>query len=156
MTAHEAKLTENDVVGAVRDHLERAGWIVDQALHTTQHGTDIVARGPGQIILRIEAKGATSSKNGTPRHDLGFSRAQIGSHVARAFYTATAALDGQGAGSDERTAMALPATPDHREFIDRIQRAISRLGVGVFWVHASDRVHLDADWQLAQPDPLFR
>lgn len=139
-------LTENDVVDAVCAYLDRAGWAVDQRLRTSERGVDIVAtRSDGQILC-VEAKGATSSKVGTARHGRPFSRAQIASHVARAFYTA-AAVEGS-TGDCGLSALALPATAQHKEFVARVAGAIERLGIGVFWVAAPDSVHYEAGWTL--------
>jgi len=51
-------LTENDVIDAVCDYLEAAGYEILQRSHTKQKGTDIIAKrpeGPGRLL--IEAKG---------------------------------------------------------------------------------------------------
>ena len=141
-------LTENDVVDAVCRHLDEAGWTIEQSLRTTEHGADIVARRSDETVLRVEAKGATSSKTDSARYGRPFSRAQIASHIARAFYTAAATLESGTGSGDVRSAIALPATPQHREFVDRISGALEKLGIGVFWVDAPDRVRLEAAWRL--------
>jgi hypothetical protein len=63
MSGAPATLTEDDVVDAVSDYLERAGWTVEQRLRTAERGVDIVACRSDQGVLRVEAKGATSSKS---------------------------------------------------------------------------------------------
>lgn len=141
-------LTENDVVDAVCDHLGRSGWAVEQKLRTTERGADIVARGSNQTLLRVEAKGATSSKPETARHGRPFSRAQVASHVARAFFTAAAALENAYASRTVLSAMALPATTQHREYVERISGPLEQLGIGVFWVDRPRHVRLEASWSL--------
>lgn len=148
MTNETVTLTENHVVDAVCDYLDRAGWIVEIRRSTTERGADIVARGSEQTLLLVEAKGATSSKPGTARHGRPFSRAQIASHVARAFYTAAASLDKTDVAGRVVAAMALPETKQHRESVEKISPALEQLGIGVFWVTARDRVRLDAPWRL--------
>jgi len=66
MSDETNRLTENDVVDAVCDRLESAGWTVTQRLTTTQKGDDIVAQ-LGTVRLAVEAKGATSARTGSPR-----------------------------------------------------------------------------------------
>ena len=144
MTRDPRTLTENDVVAAVCDALQKEGWRVDQRLETTERGVDVIARS-GSVLLCVEAKGGTSSKTGTARHGQPFSRAQVASHVARAFYTAAAAL---AEAESIRSALALPETPDHHAFVERIREPLDRLGIGVFWVRSPRDVRLVAPWQL--------
>ena len=146
-----APLTEDEVVDAVCAYLERADWVVEQGLRTTERGTDIVARRPDRTVLRVEAKGATSSKAGTARHGRSFSRGQVASHVARAFYTAAAALDRRDSADRALSAVAFPETPHHRHFVNHVRGALDQLGIAVFWVDTPDRVRLEAPWGLGDP-----
>ena len=62
-------LTENDVVQAVAGHLEDEGYRIVRALSTNQRGIDIVAEHPAtKKQLLVEAKGGTSSKEGTANY----------------------------------------------------------------------------------------
>ena len=144
-TAH---LTENDVVDAVCSYLERHGWTIQSRASTSGRGVDVVARRPEGTLLRVEAKGGTSSKAGTARHGQPFSPPQVKTHIARAFFTAAASLDATVASKGDRAAMALPETQQHRVLIDQIQDALTELKIGVFWVDAPDAVRLDGPWQL--------
>jgi len=76
-------LTENDVIQAVSLHLKSEGYRIDKVCSTSsERGVDIVATHPktGKRLL-VEAKGATSSKDGTARFGKVFNRGQ-----ARAMY----------------------------------------------------------------------
>jgi hypothetical protein len=146
MSDDPTTLTEDDVVDAVSDYLERAEWTVEQRLRTADRGVDIVACRSDHGVLWVEAKGATSSKAGTMRHGQPFRRAQINTHVARAFYTAAAQLESPGFQKTDLSAMAFPTTPDHRWFIDRIRGPISRLGIGILCVDAPGHVRVEATW----------
>jgi hypothetical protein len=44
--------------------------------------------------------------------------------------------------------MALPATPTHTEYVERIADALSTMASGVFWVDGEGDVQLGADWSL--------
>jgi hypothetical protein len=100
-------------------------------------------------LLWVEAKGATSSKVSSARHGHQFTRGQVASHIARAFYIAAASLSFESSGEEERrAALALPSTPNHREFLSRVSGPCKRLGLGVFWVDGPDQVSLDAPWSL--------
>ncbi len=142
------ELTENDVIEATCLYLENRGWTVEQRATTMDRGFDVVARGPGDSLLRVEAKGATSSKPGSARHGRPFSRAQINAHVARALYTAVASLGSAPASTSDRSAIALPGTQQQRHFVDRIKAGLHELGIGVLWVDGPDAVSLEARWEL--------
>lgn len=77
-------LNENDVVAAVCDYLKSQGYEIVQQCATTEQGIDIIARHPERSgRLLIEAKGGTSSREGSPRYDKGFSPSQVFDRVAK-------------------------------------------------------------------------
>lgn len=88
-------LTENQVIAFVCRHLRSLGYEVTQELNTTQRGRDIVAKtaGAAPTELQIEAKGATSDRQGSARFGRPFDSAQVRDHVANAFYGAARMLE---------------------------------------------------------------
>ena len=81
-------LDENAVVDAVCRHLEDEGYKILQKCLTTAQGIDIIARYPNsEGRLLIEAKGATSSRTGSARSEVGFSGNQVFDRVAKGFHT---------------------------------------------------------------------
>ena len=66
-------LTESDVIATVCDYLRAEGYEIRQQLTETEH--DIIAV-RGDETLLIEAKGETSSKEGTNRFGKPFKRSQ--------------------------------------------------------------------------------
>ena len=132
-------LTENDVVEAVCRHLEANGMAIISRCSTKEQGYDIVARYPDtNRRLIVEAKGATSARADSARFEQGFSRNQIRSHVARAFYSAAAALQRENGNAD--AAITFPDTSNHRRFVDAIARSLDVLGIKVFWVQEDGNV----------------
>lgn len=111
-------LTENDVVGAVREYLERQGYLIKRTATTNQRGIDIVALHPssGRIVL-VEAKGETTSKN-SARQGEAFSRAQCRTHIAVALYTAARLRDSPTKRAKQVVAIALPDVPPHPELVE--------------------------------------
>lgn len=136
-------LNENDVIAEVRRHLEARGWDTD-SVHTRQIGIDIEAARGGEE-LKIEAKGATSSKRGSKRFGQPFTRDQVLSHVSRAFFTA-AKLIREHPGA--LVGLALPGDEVHREYIDSIEGAIGTLEIGLFWVASDGEVSVEAPWTV--------
>ena len=142
-------LTENDVVEAVCNYLVERDFTIVTRAHTTQQGVDVVATRSGDgVEIRVEAKGGTSSKQGTNRFGKAFSSSRVSTHVAKAFFTAASATRGARA----RSAMALPDMPRHRKYLERVGEARGELGVGVLWVGADQGVELDAAWSLDADD----
>lgn len=93
--------------------------------------------------VRVEAKGATSSKPGTARFGRPFSRAQARSHVSRAFFTAAAAFS-DSSDAEVIAAMAFPDERNHRELVGEIQSALELIGIAVLWIGANGAVEASA------------
>jgi hypothetical protein len=135
----EPVLTENDVVKAVATHLTSKGYRIESALSTIQHGVDIVAiHMKSKRVLRVEAKGGTSSKKGTNRFGKPFTRSQAQCHISVAFYYA-AKLRQKYHG--HRVAMAFPDDECHRMLIGDIKSTLDTLEIGVYFVDTSLTVH---------------
>jgi hypothetical protein len=141
-------LTENDIVDACQALLEESDYEILVTATTEQRGPDLIARSANEDTeIRIEAKGATSSKGNTKRFGKPFNSAQVLTHVSRAFYTAAAALP-DGPDTSVRSAMALPDTPVHRSRVEPLGPALARLEIGVFWVTPSGGAELEASWSI--------
>ena len=123
------------VIDAVIDHLQKAGWTIESRSHADERGEDIVAVRSGQKLV-VEAKGAGSSKSGTNRYGLPFSKGQVFDHVGKAVLKALRVV------GRERTVagIALPDNAYHRSEIGKVYEALNRLGVAVFWVTADKKV----------------
>jgi Holliday junction resolvase-like predicted endonuclease len=128
-------LTENDVVQAVVGHLESKGYQIVSALTTSQQGIDIVAEHPlTKKRLLVEAKGGTSSKEGTANYGNPFTSNQAKTHVSVAFYYA-AMLQQKHEGAE--VALAFPLDETHRALVKSISSALKLLGVSVYFVDCS-------------------
>ena len=143
-------LTENQVVDAVCKYLESRGYRITQRLTTTQRGHDIIAEkaDAGPVELHIEAKGETSDRLGSARFGKAFDTAQVGDHVASAFYCAASMFEEASAKKGVRTGIALPDTSLHRTHISRICGALEKLGIALFWVGAKGEVSVEAPWSI--------
>lgn len=139
----ESVLLEDDVVDAVVVLLEDSGWTIESVAHAHERGDDIVAI-KGGVRLRVEAKGAGSSKPRTKRYGLPFTRNQVGSHVGVAVVRALKwASRGEG-----RAAVAFPDNPHHRAQVDAIAPALAKVGVGIFFVNDNRRTRFASPWTL--------
>ena len=122
-------LTESDVIAAVWAYLKSAGYEIKQRLRETRRGIDIIAV-RGNETLRIEAKGATSSRDGSSRHGKRFNSNQALDHIAKAFYKAAAVrADGP------RIGIAIPGDKNHLAKVAAIQAVLTELAITTYWVY---------------------
>lgn len=121
-------LVEGFVVQSVAEHLRAEGWEVTTVAHTAARGDDLSAVRGGRR-LRVEAKGAGSSREGTRRYGSSFTASQVTTSVGLATWKAVhVAAQGDEAGV---------AFPDNAEFhrqVDPVIDVLDRVPVTVFWV----------------------
>ncbi len=123
-----AWLKEMEIVEAVRDHLVSRGFDVNRMVRkATEKGTDIIAISPSKKkMIKIEAKGQTSSNVRSKRYGKEFTRNQKEDHLGRALLKCLSYLDeGFAAG------IALPGDEYNMELVDRIKKELGMLGIVV-------------------------
>jgi hypothetical protein len=139
-------LFEDEVVDAVCSHLESAGYTIDEFARATEHGDDIVAsHADTSTSVYIEAKGATSSREGSKRYGKPFNRGQVKDHVAKAFYRAVRMKENRD-GDNVKVGIALPRNPNHVEMVNAIAQGLSALEIEVFWVDEEKEVTTAGNW----------
>jgi len=127
-------LNENDIISAICDYLERIeGYVIVQKLGTTQKGIDIIAKHPEQPgRLLIEAKGGTSSRDGSNRYGKEYTETQVFDRVSKGFFTVTKML--VECKDNDDVALACPDTVTFRKYLNQIKPALDKLGIKVFLV----------------------
>lgn len=100
--------------------------------------------------LLVEAKGGTSSKEGTKRYGLGFNSGQARDHVANAVYTALKLISIH---KNSLIAIALPDDTAHRRLVEEVEPIMERLGIGAFWVDQNGGARV---WGSAEIDAVER
>ena len=129
-------LLEMDVINAVVKYLEKVkGYGIKHAVKSTKEkGVDIEVYLPDGELLKIEAKGQTSSEPHSTRYKKEFSSNQKLDHVSKALYaTCTYITHGNVGG------IALPGDCKHRELVERIDKTIKTLRIRVFFVDVDTR-----------------
>lgn len=135
-------LNENQVIKAVVSFLQAHRFQGIRTSTTHQHGVDIKAGFPdGNGELWIEAKGATSSKPGTSRFELGFSGSQSRDHMANAVYTALRYVSLPSSERPRLSGIALPVE-QRATLVEPVLPVLSRLGVVVFLVSKDRTVEI--------------
>ncbi|HEY1172495.1 MAG TPA: hypothetical protein VGH19_14090 [Verrucomicrobiae bacterium] len=142
-------LTESDVINAVCDYLRSLECSVSCHRCETEQGDDIEAVSPaGQTIL-IEAKGETSSQKHTKRFGKVFTSNQVLDHVAKAVYRA---CDCASRGN-VLAGVAFPKNKHHESRVEKIQPALKKLQIEVFWVCVETKqVSVMGNWDLILHD----
>jgi hypothetical protein len=121
-------LYEDHVVDAVCAHLETEGWTIKSRAYAHQRGDDIVATRDG-AILRVEAKGGGSSKEGTKRYGEPFKLGQCHTSACKASFRALGVVS-----AGEQAAVAFPDTPNYRRVLGPVMPALIAQAITVYLV----------------------
>lgn len=146
-------LNENDVVEVVCTRLAQDGWLIESRCGTTMRGVDVIAARSGQRLF-VEAKGATSSKEGTRRYKKGFTSSQAKTHVAVAMHKAMTLLEFRQV--DDLVAVALPDDSNHNRHVAPIASALKSMEISIMWVDdlGNFKWHPDVALTNGHPKPV--
>jgi|GEM_PF-6599632 len=129
----EIMITENEIIKLVILKLESLNFEVLSKCNTRQTGIDIVLK-KGNYRLLIEAKGATSSKKGTPKYGQLFTRSQALTHTSAAIYTAMDLITRHQGEDNYIVGIALPLEKNCIDFVEKVKYVLTKLGIIIFWV----------------------
>lgn len=133
-------LYENDVIESVCIFLVKNGFEIVSRCTTTETGDDIVAYNKNiDKYFYIEAKGQTSSKEGSARYNKEFNCSQKKTHVGEALYRALVMKDR----SKQYSGIALPQCNEHNILIEAIKPSLKELSIEVFWVKSDKTVLIE-------------
>jgi hypothetical protein len=119
-------------VEAVCAYLVRHGWTIEQRLTTTQTGIDIIAScSEGRLL--IEAKGGTSSRDGSARFGKEYTATQAFDRVTKGLLTGFELMERANLG--ENVGLAFPNDPYFVRYVARVKTALAKTGLRVFWVN---------------------
>ena len=144
-------INENDVINAVCKRLKELKFQINQSLHTSEKGIDIIAERE-DFTLFIEAKGGTSSKETTRRFGKPFNIGQVKNHIGKALLATVKQLSIIQESSNMGVAIALPDTSDHRRIIEEISYVLKKINIIVFWV--KDNLSVDIDLNNSNNQPI--
>jgi|LakMenEpi03Aug12_release.lakeMendotaPanAssembly.Ray.scaffolds.fasta_scaffold154824_3 hypothetical protein len=133
---NQIKMTEDDVVLALKAWLERDKWTVNYCTGM-QRGIDIAAT-KGKRRLLIEAKGAkgnTKLKHTTrAKFDQGQIRVNLGAAIVKC-------LEMKRDNPDAEVAIAQPNDEDIRRCIESLVPRLAELGIKHYWVEPNGLIH---------------
>jgi len=124
-------LTENDIVKHVSRYLKNNGYEIQAELKTTEQGIDIVAIHPEKGRCLVEAKGETSSKEGTKRYGKPFTREQVKTHIGVALLKAFQLKQKE---EKSEVIIAVPYEENHLNIFDTIKDCLSQTAVKFLFV----------------------
>jgi hypothetical protein len=135
MTA-EIKLTENEVVNILLEHLVLEGWTILSFCLGQSHGNDIVASKANSILI-IEAKGAKASDSSPSKKRDFFSVSQIKTHFGKALVTV---LDEKYKNPEAIVGIAHPDDLLIRKTIGHLIPFLKVIGIKHFWISSDKSV----------------
>lgn len=133
-------MNEDEVVAAVSAFLKGDGWTIVSQCSAKDRGIDVVAQRDGEQCF-IEAKGSTSSMEGSARFGKPFTKSQVFDRVAKAFYTAACLR--QQKGDKAIVGFALPNEPTFRGYAAKVAKSAAKLQLRFYWVQSNGAVKSD-------------
>lgn len=135
-------LDENEVINYLSKHLEQNGYKILQKLNTTQQGIDLIAICySSNKKLLIEAKGGTSSRQGSNRYGKPYTQTQVFDRVSKGFFTAAQLLSSHEKLDSVNVGLALPDERYFLKYLQEIKPILSQLGILVFIVKNNGSVY---------------
>lgn len=131
-------MNENEVVLAVVKYLEKEGYTDIKEKRTHERGDDIDAQCPKKKPVYVEAKGGTSSKEGSARFGKPFHSVQIRHIVAEGFF-ACAKLRQKHPKARVILALcnSITISENVNKTLDLVKESLKKLGIEVFLVDNS-------------------
>lgn len=135
----KSKLTEDETIEILIQHLTKTGWIIESRCLGQSHGCDIIAVRDNSKLF-VEVKGARAGdKSPTKKRDF-FDSGQIKTHFGKAIVKV---LDDKYLNPGSKFAIAHPDDLDIRRVIGKLTPMIKSLGVKHFWVSPNGEVTED-------------
>ena len=118
-------MDENAIVNETCKYLEAQGFVISQRLSTIERGVDIVANDPSSgCTLLVEAKGGTSSREGSARFGKAYTQTQVFDRVAKGVFTCFQLRAKHPDRSQYRVVLAVP---DSRWFCSYLEPVVPEL-----------------------------
>lgn len=130
------KLTENEVIDKLSNHLVKKGWTIKAKRKNFERGIDIEAF-KGRQFLAIEAKGAKANSDAHNRTRKHFSANQIKTHFGVAIVKV---LSIKSQNPTWQVAIALPDDDLIRKHIDHLIPFLRSLQISMYWVSENGSV----------------
>jgi predicted nuclease with RNAse H fold len=126
---------ENAVIHAICEYLSAGGYKIVQKLGTTEHGVDVIAEHPGtHVRALVEAKGGTSSRDGSERFGKPYTQTQVFDRVAKGIFTCLQMRTENPDKNAVRVILAVPEKPVYfLKYISKVISSLERAGIEVWY-----------------------
>jgi len=124
------KLTEDDVVKILAEHLKQIGWIINSTSLGHTHGNDIEANKSNTTLI-VEVKGARAGDKSPAKKRMYFDGGQIKTHFGAAIVKI---LHEKYLNPKNVFAIAHPEDKDIRKTIGHLIPFLKSLDIKHFWV----------------------
>jgi hypothetical protein len=131
-------MNENAIVDAVCGRLVGEGCEIVSRCTTTQRGIDVLARTAKGQHYYVEAKGGTSTREGSPRFGKAYVPSQIFDRVAKGVFTCLQLRSKHPNTSDERVVLALPDDERFRAYVQSIEPQLRAVAIDVWFISNAD------------------
>ena len=136
-------LYESKVIDYVRKYLKQKGYSFIKNANENQTGDDLIMKDCKNRLIIIEAKGETSSKEGTKRFGEPFTKSQCKTHISIALLRALIKIEEKKC----NFGIALPKNKINEEIINKIQNNLKKLSISIFWVNNNGNVKEINNWK---------
>jgi len=138
MTNYDEKLTEDETVELLINHLENDGYNIISFCIGHQRGTDIVAKKNKRKLL-VEVKGARANHNSKIKKRPYFDSGQIKDHFGKAIVKV---LELKSDNKNCDVAIAHPDDESIKKHLDKSIKHLKKLDIIHFWVSRNGNVKI--------------
>lgn len=125
-------MDENEVIENLCKHLERKGWSILNRVRAGAPGVDIVAERIDGTKFFIEAKGGTSSRQGSRRHGKPYTQSQVFDVTSKGLMQCFHHIASQS--NNVSVGFAYPDGKFFRKYLEPIMVLMASIGVWFFCV----------------------
>ncbi len=126
---------ENKVIDAVCKYLSAGGYEIIQKLRTIEHGVDVIAEHPEtHVRVLVEAKGGTSSRDGSERFGKPYTQTQVFDRVAKGIFTCLQMRTENRDKNAVRVILAIQEKPEYfKKYISKVISSLETVGIEVWY-----------------------
>ena len=128
-------MDENRVIEGVCSRLQSMGCEIEQRLSTTQRGIDVIARNAhSSEEFIVEAKGGTSSREGSARFGKPYTQNQVFDRVAKGVFTCIQLRAKYPNRTRQHVILAVPEARWFRSYLEPVMAQLTMAGIEVWYM----------------------
>lgn len=136
---YQTKLTENQTIEILMNHLENNGWKIESYCLGQTRGHDIVAAKNGEVMF-MEVKGAKADDSSPTKKRSHFDSGQVKTHFGKAIVKM---LEERFKNPTVTLAIAHPDDENIRKAIGNLTPQLKELNIHHYWVSGNGDIMID-------------